>query len=133
MRTLYYPEVKDVKPKQLRCGEHSDYGTVTFLFQTDDGLEVMNRQGEYIQVPPIPDTMIINIGDLMQRWTADKLLASKHKVGMPTGSQKNQGRQSIAFFLQPDDETIVKCLDGSDKYEPISSIDYLNMRFGVTY
>ncbi|KAJ8298921.1 hypothetical protein KUTeg_022981 [Tegillarca granosa] len=86
----------DLKPGQLRCGEHSDYGTVTFLFQTDDGLE-------------------------------------KHKVGMPTGSQKKQGRQSIAFFINPDDETIVKCLDGSGKYEPISSIDYLNMRLGETY
>ena len=44
-----------------------------------------------------------------------------------------KGRQSIAFFVHPDDEVMVRCLDGSGKYEEISSIDYLNMRFSLTY
>ncbi|CAG2238910.1 unnamed protein product [Mytilus edulis] len=77
---------------QVRCGEHSDYGTLTLLFQDNiGGLEVKSRDGEYIQAPPIPGTIVVNIGDLMQRWTSDKLIANKHRVLIPTEEMKKKG------------------------------------------
>lgn len=136
LRSLYYPRIsKEVKPGQVRCGEHSDYGSITLLFQDDvGGLEVKPVGADYIPATPIPGTVLVNLGDLMQRWTADKLVATKHRVLIPEEEvMLSKGRQSIAFFIHPDDDVIIKCLDGSGKYEEISSIDYLNMRFAVTY
>ncbi|XP_069138899.1 uncharacterized protein [Argopecten irradians] len=138
VRSLYYPPLppdKDIKPNQVRCGEHSDYGSLTLLFQDDvGGLEVRNLHGEYIPASPIPGTVLINIGDLMQRWTADRLIATKHRVLIPEEELRRQkSRQSVAFFIQPDDEVMIECLDKSDKYRPISSYDYLLERFAATY
>ncbi|CAH1251835.1 Hypp9171 [Branchiostoma lanceolatum] len=69
LTTLHYPPVPEhVSEGQLRCGEHTDYGSITLLFQdTVPGLEVLNRHGRYISAPPLPDTVVVNIGDLMQR------------------------------------------------------------------
>ena len=138
LRTLYYPPVKDdtkLKPGQIRLGEHSDYGTITLLFQDDiGGLEVFVPGKGYVPATPIPGTVLVNVGDLMQRWTSDVLLGTKHRVMIPEKEfDKKKGRQSAVFFIHPDDDYMIKCLDGSNKYEPISSLDYLNYRFSVTY
>ncbi|ESO84919.1 hypothetical protein LOTGIDRAFT_168176 [Lottia gigantea] len=138
IRSIWYPPLpKDgsIKPGQVRCGEHSDYGTLTLLLQDGiGGLEVCNKNGDYIPATPVPGAICVNIGDLMQRWTADKLIATKHRVLIPESEVlKNKGRQSIAFFIHPDDDFVIKCLDGSDKYKPISALDYLNWRFSLTY
>lgn len=88
----------------------------------------------YVPATPIPGTMVVNIGDLMQRWTADGLVATKHRVCIPEiETKKSISRQSMAFFVHPDDDYLIKCLDGSNKYEPITSLDYLNYRFSVSY
>ncbi|XP_046543309.1 proline hydroxylase buaE-like [Haliotis rubra] len=132
LRSNYYPPLTGpVKPGQVRCGEHSDYGTVTLLFQDDiGGLEVMNTDDVYVPVNPVPGAIVVNIGDMMQRWTADKIRAAKHRVLIPESEvKKRQYRQSLAFFVNPDDDTIIKSLDGSDKYESISSLDYLEHKF----
>ncbi|XP_063404384.1 uncharacterized protein LOC134687855 [Mytilus trossulus] len=133
IRSIFYPAVSQTstKERQVRCGEHSDYGTLTLLFQDNiGGLEVKSRDGEYIPVPPIPGTIVVNIGDLMQRWTSDKLIANKHRVLIPTEEMKQRvDRQSIAFFVNPDENATIRCLDNSNKYEPITSRDYLNQRF----
>ena len=138
LRTLYYPPIptdSKIKPGQIRLGEHSDYGSVTLLFQDDvGGLEVKVPGGDFIPVTPIPGTMLVNIGDLMQRWTSDRLVATKHRVLIPEEELlQKRCRQSVVFFLHPDDDYVVRCLDGSDKYEPISSLDYLKYRFSMTY
>ncbi|XP_077987162.1 uncharacterized protein LOC144441458 [Glandiceps talaboti] len=130
LRTLYYPALSSeckVKPGQMRCGEHSDYGSITLLFQDNaGGLEVMNTLGKYVAATPIEDTIVINLGDMMQRWTADKLKATKHRVVMPTTDEdKLKGRQSIVLFVYPDKDVLVECTDGSNKYPPIKFHDYL--------
>lgn len=81
LRSNYYsPISKDVKPGQLRCGKHLDYGSITLLFQDDvGGLEVKPNGADYIPVTPIPGTVVVNLGDLMQQWT----LATKHRVVIP--------------------------------------------------
>jgi len=138
LRSSYYPPIPDdssLKPGQIRLGEHSDYGTITLLFQDDvGGLEVDVPGVGFVPATPIPGTVIVNIGDMMQHWTADALKATKHRVLIPEAEiKKRTCRQSVAFFLQPDHDYIIECLDGSNKYEPISSLDYVNSKFSVTY
>ncbi|XP_060554680.1 uncharacterized protein LOC132715659 isoform X2 [Ruditapes philippinarum] len=138
LRSLYYPPVppeSSIKPGQIRLGEHSDYGTITLVFQDDiGGLEVNIQDKGFVPATPIPGTVVVNIGDLMQRWTADQLIATKHRVLIPEVEfKKRKHRQSIAFFVHPDNNYMIECLDGSKKYEPISGLDYLNYRFSLTY
>ncbi|OQV26185.1 hypothetical protein BV898_00305 [Hypsibius exemplaris] len=109
-----------------RCGAHTDYGTLTVLYQDDvGGLEVETTKGVFIPVVPIPGTVVINIGDIMQRWTSDLLRSTVHAVTFGAKERNEKARQSIAFFLHPDDEYMVQCLDGGNKYPPISGKDYL--------
>ncbi|XP_039260603.2 uncharacterized protein LOC120336891 [Styela clava] len=107
LRTLYYPPIPDdVKPGQIRLGEHSDYGTITLLFQDHiGGLEVENLDGQYIPANPIPGTVIVNIGDLLQFWTKGKLKSTKHRIRNPIDEEKRKSfRQSIVYFANPNFE-----------------------------
>ncbi|XP_068169911.1 uncharacterized protein [Antennarius striatus] len=134
LRTLYYPPVdsEKVKEEQVRCGEHSDYGSITLLFQRNEGLQVLSRSGEYINVPVIPGAVLINIADLMQRWTSDQFISARHRVLLPPAGDSCT-RQSLAFFVQPDDEAVITCLDGSNKYPPVTGRGYLHERYSHTY
>ncbi|AWP07819.1 putative UPF0676 protein C1494.01-like isoform 2 [Scophthalmus maximus] len=134
LRSLYYPPVnrKKAKEGQLRCGEHSDYGSITLLFQRSEGLQVRRRSGEFMCAPCVPGTVLINIADLMQRWTSDQLVSVVHRVLLPPAGDSST-RQSLAFFAQPDDVAVITCCDGSNKYPPVSSGDFLKERFNDSY
>ena len=94
----------------------------------------MNTSGEYLDATPIPDTVLVNIGDLMQRWTSDKLKSTVHRVIIPKAEFKQkQSRQSLAFFVNPNNDDFITCIDGSNKYEPITALEYLNMRIAAAY
>ncbi|XP_077424193.1 uncharacterized protein LOC144053531 [Vanacampus margaritifer] len=135
LRSLYYPPLngKQAKEGQLRCGEHSDYGSITLLFQSAEGLQVRRRSGEFICAPRVPGAVLINIADLMQRWTGDHFVSVLHRVLLPPAGDCSSTRQSLAFFVQPDDETVVSCIDGSDKYPPVQSGAYLIKRLNDSY
>ncbi|XP_072322187.1 uncharacterized protein [Scyliorhinus torazame] len=137
LRSLYYPSIHkpSVKGQQIRCGEHSDYGTVTLLFQDErGGLEVMHKSGQFVAAPHIPNAVLLNIGDLLQRWTSDRLISTVHRVLLPQSDDKMcQSRQSLAFFVLPDNDAIVTCCDGSEKYPPTNPLQYLKERFDATY
>uniref|UniRef100_UPI00398E9709 uncharacterized protein n=1 Tax=Pristiophorus japonicus TaxID=55135 RepID=UPI00398E9709 len=134
LRASYYPPIPkySIKDHQMRCGEHSDYGTFTLLFQdTSGGLEVMHKSGQYIAAPYIPNTVLLNTANLLQRWTSDKFISTKHRVPIPeTDDKLNSTRQSLAFFLHPDHAATIACCDGLGKYPPIISIQYLKENFG---
>ncbi|KAK0141897.1 2-oxoglutarate-dependent dioxygenase htyE [Merluccius polli] len=135
LRTLYYPPVNSalVKEGQLRCGEHSDYGSITLIFQSHGGgLQVLSRSGNYISAPSIPGTVLINIADLMQRWTSDYFISAVHRVLLPPAGDSST-RQCLAFFVQPDNEALITCCDGSKKYPPVKSGAYLMERFNDSY
>ncbi|KAM9351536.1 uncharacterized protein ABDE67_006406 [Symphorus nematophorus] len=134
LRSLYYPPVDSEKAKegQLRCGEHSDYGSITLLFQSSEGVQVRQRSGEFICAPCIPGAVLVNIADLMQRWTSDKFISVVHRVLLPSAGDSST-RQSMAFFVQPDEEALITCCDGSDKYPPVTGGAYLIERFNDTY
>ncbi|XP_028411070.1 2-oxoglutarate-dependent dioxygenase htyE-like [Dendronephthya gigantea] len=134
LRLLYYPVMTQLRAGQVRLGEHSDYGTITLLFQDQiGGLEVRGGEG-FIPAYPIEGTILVNIGDLLQRWTNDRLMSTKHRVVVPREEiRRLSPRQSAAFFVHPDDDAIIQCLDGSKHYPPITSLEYLLQRLNATY
>ncbi|MEH1962045.1 MAG: 2-oxoglutarate and iron-dependent oxygenase domain-containing protein [Nostoc sp.] len=140
LRWLHYPPLQTPpKPEQVRAGEHSDYGSITLLFQDDvEGLEVKTASGEWIAAPAIPDTILVNTGDLMQRWTNHLFCSTKHRVMIPSDRRVNQSRYSIAFFCHPNDDTKIACLESCQKeqspiYPPILAGKYLLSRLKATY
>ena len=133
LRNLYYPQMQEtfaVEKNQIRLGEHTDNGTVTFLIQDDvGGLDMMIPGEGFVPATPIPGSVIVIAGSLLQRWTSDSLHAPEHRVLIPTEAGKRSVcRQSVAYFVNPDDDTVVRCLDGTDKYEPVTALDYLHYR-----
>lgn len=139
LRMLHYPPV-DQTPGlgQLRAGEHTDYGSITLLLQDRvGGLEVKTRQGDWISAPPVPDTIVVNVGDAMQRWTNDRLSSTPHRVTVPLGEDSRRSRYSIALFCDPNPEVEISCLDQhgdhAAKYSPILVGDYLASRLAATY
>ncbi|XP_046551294.1 2-oxoglutarate-Fe(II) type oxidoreductase hxnY-like [Haliotis rubra] len=95
---------------------------------------IVAPNGEFMPVTPMEGTIVVNIGDLMQRLTADKLKATVHRVILPdTEKGKACCRQSVALFVDPDDEVVIECLDGSSKYKPVTSYDYVRDRLRATY
>lgn len=132
-KTLYYPRIQPdlIKAQdQVRLGEHIDWGTVAFNFQDNvGGLEVKNPLGEFVPADPIPGTALVTVSMMLQRWSSNSLLGSTHRILIPKDDfRRKAARQSIIFFLQPDDDYLVKCLDGSDTYEPILPKDFWNYR-----
>lgn len=138
LRYNFYPkveELKQVKTDQIRCGEHTDYGAITVLFQDSiGGLEVKNVKGQFVPAPPIEGTVLVNIADLMQRWTADKLKSSVHRVLIPESEQtRSVARRSLVLFTDPDLNEVIECVDGSNKYPPITTRDWKKKRLLETY
>lgn len=138
LRLLHYPPLQTIpKLGQIRAGAHSDYGSMTLLFQDQvGGLEVQTRAGNWIEAPAIPNTVLVNIGDLMQRWTNDVFCSTKHRVMIPIEAEK-RSRYSVAFFCHPNNDTEITCLpscqDDESIYPPISAGDYLLRRLQATY
>jgi isopenicillin N synthase-like dioxygenase len=141
LRLLHYPPmVHAPEPGQIRAGEHSDYGSLTFLFQDDvGGLEVQTADGKWQFAPCIPDTILVNTGDLMQRWSNDVFRSTKHRVGVPTDDRCPRSRYSIAFFCQPDAAAEITCIDSCQsetnpsRYPPVLAGDYLISLLQATY
>jgi isopenicillin N synthase-like dioxygenase len=111
-RLLHYPPcaVQPTVAEETGCGAHTDYGCLTILAQDDiGGLEVQTRDGNWIDVVPIPGTFVINIGDMLQFWTAGRLRSTPHRVARPA----QQSRYSVAAFITPHIDTPLAPLDGN--------------------
>lgn len=110
----YYPALDhDVLPGQFGRGQHTDYGSFTILHQEDrpKGLQVRDpRSGEWRDVPCVPDSFVINLGDLMAFWTADRWVSTLHRA---VGQVEGTDRLSIAFFHQPNYHAVIQPFDAS--------------------
>ena len=134
-RVIHYPAFTGkLEDRQMRIGEHSDYGTITLLWQINDvpGLEVQDLKGEWHPVPYADNGVVCNIGDLMQRWTNDYFKSTKHRV---VNTHIDQTRYSMPHFVDPTPGTIVENLltHQEAKYEPIESLTYLKWRLAQSY
>jgi isopenicillin N synthase-like dioxygenase len=132
LSTIYYPAQKEAPlPGQLRAGAHTDYGSLTILAPNDapGGLQVKSMDGRWMDVPYLPDGFVVNIGDLMQRWTNDRWRSNFHRVINPPRSGKPQARQSVAYFLHPNHdaaiECIPSCLGSGSRHPTIRAGDYM--------
>jgi len=138
LRTLNYPDVVgDTLPGQLRASAHTDYGSLTILLQDDapGGLQVMaddGRSGEWRSVPRVPGTFVVNLGDLMARWTNQRWVSTLHRVVLPPRDAKGScRRQSMAFFHNINPDHMVQCIESCatpetpPKYPPIKAFDFL--------
>jgi len=133
-RVIHYPAYTGpLEDKQMRIGEHSDYGTITLLWQINDvpGLQVQDLGGVWHPVPYAEDGVVVNIGDLLQRWTNDYFVSTKHRV---VNTHIDQTRYSMPHFVDPTPGTIVSNLRDEDaKYDPIESKAYLMWRLAQSY
>ena len=133
-RVIHYPAVTGkLEDRQMRIGEHSDYGTITLLWQINDipGLEVQDLKETWHKVPYADDGVVVNIGDLLQRWTNDYFKSTKHRV---VNTHIHMQRYSMPHFVDPTPGTIVKNLTNTpDKYDPIESKEYLMWRLAQSY
>jgi isopenicillin N synthase-like dioxygenase len=132
-RMLHYPPWNgEIQENQMRGGEHTDYGTITILFtDKNPGLQIKPRgKEEWIDAPYIPNTCIINVGDLLQRWTNDIYVSTPHRV---VNEHLNKSRYSFPHFVHPRDDVIVGSLVGEQKYDEIGAKDYLVWRLNQSY
>lgn len=140
MRLLHYPFLtKTPKEEQPRLGAHSDWGSITVLFQDDaGGLEACTTQGEWIPVPPIPNTIVVNTGDLMQMWTNDRFRSTPHRVTIPENFSTVGERYSVVCFAVPNYDVEIAALDCQGegeppKYQPVTAGEYLMQKLQETY
>jgi isopenicillin N synthase-like dioxygenase len=142
LRLLNYPDQDaDPEPGQLRAGAHTDYGSLTILLQEQapGGLEVQGVDRVWHPMPAIPGTFVVNLGDLMARWTNDRWRSTLHRVvNPPRDAQGSTRRQSIAFFHQPNWDAEIACIPTclapgeAPKYAPVCSGPHLAAKFRST-
>ncbi|MHC3004992.1 isopenicillin N synthase family dioxygenase [Gordonia metallireducens] len=125
----YPPVSEQTKPNEVRLGQHTDYGSVTILHRDErpSGLQVL-QDGEWRFVPDIPGSYVINIGDLMARWTNDRWVSTVHRVANPPVVHLGNRRLSIPFFHQPNVDALIEAVPTTvgpegPKYPPITSGD----------
>lgn len=116
----------------LRKMEHTDWGTLTVLSKDDSatGLQVRDRTARcWRDVPAVPGSFVINIGDLMARWTDDRWASTVHRVVHPPDGTGGGDRQSIAFFHQPGPDVVIECIPSC--LDPSGSAAYPPTTFGA--
>ena len=99
------------------------------------GLQVRTRDGRWIDVPTSPTTFVVNIGDLLMRWTNDRWLSNLHRVvNPPLGDGPSSPRLSIAFFNHPNYDALIECLpsQGPPRHPPVLSGEYRDLKYAKT-
>lgn len=139
LRLLCYPasEAYSVKRGQLGAGVHTDYGMLTLLFQNGiGGLQVQDTVGRWHDVVPEPEAIVINTGDLMERWTNGRFRSTPHRVQPMVGAED---RLSIAMFVDPDSATSVAALEScliageSARYPVVTAGEHIQERIKASH
>ena len=121
---LCYPPTEN-HPDQFGVAPHSDFGCITLLLQETAGLEVLFPNGEWIPAPPIENTLVVNVGDLLERWSNHRFPSTKHRVR----NLSSDARYSIAMFYDPSPGAVIDSTDilpsESAKYPPVAAAEYI--------
>ena len=135
LRPIHYPPVTDSSTKAVRAGAHEDINLITLLVGASaDGLQVLTKQNEWVSVTSIQDHIVVNVGDMLQRLTNNKLRSTTHRVINPVEAKQGTSRYSVPFFLHPVSEMPLNCLEETidenhpKAYSDITAGDYLTER-----
>lgn len=135
LRPIHYPPIVGEPKGAVRAGAHGDINLITLLMGASaSGLEVQNKQGEWIAVTALPEQLVINVGDMLARHTNNKLRSTIHRVVNPPKEDWDKPRYSIPFFLHPRSEMPLNCLDicidenNPKQHDDITAGDFLNQR-----
>lgn len=134
LRLLHYPPVP-ADAAGVRAGAHEDINVITLLLGAEEaGLEVLNRDGQWLPIAPPPGAVVCNIGDMLQRLTNQALPSTTHRVVNPPPERRGVSRYSTPFFLhfEPDYliQTLPSCVstENPDHYDAIRAEDFLQER-----
>ena len=131
----YPPQPADLGVEQFGVAPHTDYGCLTLLWQDQvGGLEVQTREGEWVTAHPIENTLVVNVGDLLMRWTNEGFKSTPHRVV----NNKGQERYSMVIAWDPNFDTVVDpsvvCQNGAlPLYSPVNCGDYVLSRFDSSF
>ncbi len=126
---VYYPpsSPEDETEQRFGAATHSDFGVLTMLLQDMvGGLQVQNLSGDWIEAPPVKGSFVCNIGDLLERWTNNRLVSTKHRVLNKSGTS----RYSIPIFCDPASDTVIDprdfgVLENDALFDPVKSGEYI--------
>lgn len=138
LRPIHYFPIEDpnsVPEDAVRAAEHGDINLITLLMGASaDGLQVLRRDGKWIPITALPEQLVVNVGDMLERLTNKKLKSTIHRVVNPPRELMNHPRYSIPFFMHPRSEmdltALPSCVDGSHPklWENITAGEFLNQR-----
>lgn len=136
LRVIHYPPMPPTQTESVRAGAHEDINVITLLMGAEEpGLQVLSRQGRWLEVNPEPGSLVVNVGDMLQRLTNDVLRSTTHRVVNPPRERASFARFSMPYFLHfnPDFliETLASCVTPRrpNAYPvPITADDYLQQR-----
>lgn len=135
LRCIHYPPINSEPKSAIRAEQHEDINLITLLVGASaDGLQVLTKQGEWIGVTSLPEQIVVNVGDMLQRLTNNRLRSTTHRVVNPSRDLWHTSRFSMPFFLHPRSEMSLACLescidaDHPKAYDDISAGEYLDER-----
>lgn len=138
LRTLHYfpiPDPDSLPPDAVRAGAHEDINLITLLIGASaDGLELLTRENEWFPVKAYGEDLVVNVGDMLQRLTNNKLKSTTHRVVNPPREQMKNSRFSVPFFLHPKPDMDLTCLESCidaahpKAYSDITAGEYLDER-----
>ncbi|AXT55036.1 isopenicillin N synthase family oxygenase [Aquimarina sp. AD1] len=135
LRPIHYPPITEEPKGAVRAGAHGDINLITLLMgASTGGLQVQRKDGEWIDAIPQEDELVINVGDMLERHTNNKLRSTIHRVINPPKEQWGKPRYSIPFFMHPRSDMKLNCLeecitkDNPKQYDDITAGDFLHQR-----
>jgi isopenicillin N synthase-like dioxygenase len=113
LRPIHYPPITEGDVPNVRAGAHEDINFITLLVGASaEGLQVLTRQGEWLPITTAGDTIVVNIGDMLQRLTNHVYPSTTHRVVNPPGSKSREPRYSVPYFLHPNPDFLIDVLPG---------------------
>lgn len=135
LRAIHYPPITQEPKSAIRAEQHEDINLITLLVGASaDGLQILTRQNEWVGVTSLPEQIVVNVGDMLQRLTNNKLKSTTHRVVNPPREMWHTSRFSIPFFLHPKSEmslaSLESCIDASHPkaYPDATAGEYLDER-----
>jgi isopenicillin N synthase-like dioxygenase len=135
LRAIHYPPITQEPKSAIRAEQHEDINLITLLVGASaDGLEILTKQNEWVPVTSLPDQIVVNVGDMLQRFTNDKLKSTTHRVVNPPREKWHTSRFSIPFFLHPKSSMSLACLPSCidnnhpKAYPDVTAGEYLDER-----